>query len=186
MANDVQARSSVLVGIALFAVIGGLILADLVVDYLEGASVLHLAVESIVLLAAGGGVALLSRQLHRSRTDLVSVRADAERWRQEHQQVLAGLGAAIDQQFRRWNLTNAESEVGLLLLKGLSHKEIAEVRDTSERTIREQARALYRKAGLAGRASLSAFFLEDLLLPADIARVRPSACDVKAASDGSP
>ena len=31
--------------------------------------------------------------------------------------------------------------------------------------MREQARALYRKAGLSGRASLSAFFLEDLLLP---------------------
>jgi DNA-binding NarL/FixJ family response regulator len=52
-----------------------------------------------------------------------------------------------------------------LLLKGLSHKEIAAVRSTSERTIREQARAVYRKAGLPGRSALSAFFLEDLLLP---------------------
>jgi hypothetical protein len=31
--------------------------------------------------------------------------------------------------------------------------------------VREQARVLYRKAGLAGKAELSAFFLEDLLLP---------------------
>ena len=35
----------------------------------------------------------------------------------------------------------------------------------SERTIRAQAQSLYSKAGLSGRASLSAFFLEDLLAP---------------------
>jgi DNA-binding NarL/FixJ family response regulator len=57
--------------------------------------------------------------------------------------------------------------VGLLLLKGLSLKEAAEARQTSERTVRQQALAVYRKAGLAGRAELAAFFLEDLLLPRD-------------------
>lgn len=36
---------------------------------------------------------------------------------------------------------------------------------TSERTIRAQARSIYAKAGLSGRAALSAFFLEDLLAP---------------------
>ncbi len=55
--------------------------------------------------------------------------------------------------------------MGLFLLKGLSLKEIASLRNTSERTVREQARSLYRKSGLPGRSSLSAFFLEDLLLP---------------------
>ena len=39
------------------------------------------------------------------------------------------------------------------------------VRATSERTVREQARSIYTKAGLTGRAALSAFFLEDLLAP---------------------
>ena len=32
-----------------------------------------------------------------------------------------------------------------------------------ERTVREQARAVYRKSSLAGRNALSAYFLEDLL-----------------------
>jgi DNA-binding CsgD family transcriptional regulator len=64
-----------------------------------------------------------------------------------------------------WQLSAAEREVALLLLKGLSTKEIATVRATSERTAREQARAVYAKAGLAGRAALSAYFLEDLLAP---------------------
>jgi len=166
MSNDLQTRTSLLVAIALFCAIGGLILADLVLDYLEGASTSHLLIESGILAGAGGGILLLWRQLNQSRADLARVHDEAARWRNQHQQVLAGLGAAIDQQFRSWHLTNAEAEVGLLLLKGLSHKEVADLRGTSERTIREQARALYRKAGLAGRASLSAFFLEDLLLPA--------------------
>jgi DNA-binding NarL/FixJ family response regulator len=39
------------------------------------------------------------------------------------------------------------------------------VRAGSERTVREHARAIYQKAGLTGRAALSAFFLEDLLAP---------------------
>jgi DNA-binding NarL/FixJ family response regulator len=49
---------------------------------------------------------------------------------------------------------------------GLSHKEIAGIRATSETTIRQQSLAIYRKAGLHNRSELSAFFLEDLLLPA--------------------
>src|SRR5439155_26190872 len=91
--------------------------------------------------------------------------ADARRWNQEAQDVLAGLGAAIDCQFDRWGLTPAERDVALLQLKGLRHKEIAELRQTSERTVRQQSLAVYRKAGLAGRSDLAAFFLEDLLLP---------------------
>ena len=39
------------------------------------------------------------------------------------------------------------------------------VLNRSERTVRRRAVSVYRKSGLAGRADLSAFFLEDLLLP---------------------
>ena len=59
------------------------------------------------------------------------------------------------------------TSIALLLLKGPSHKAIAAVRQTSEKTVRQQSLAVYRKAGLSGRAELSAFFLEDLLLPVE-------------------
>jgi hypothetical protein len=49
--------------------------------------------------------------------------------------------------------------------KGYGHKEIAALQRKSERTVRQHAVAVYRKSGLSGRAELSAFFLEDLLLP---------------------
>ncbi|RMF83933.1 MAG: DNA-binding response regulator, partial [Nitrospirae bacterium] len=93
--------------------------------------------------------------------------AEAERWRREARHLLRGLGEAIDAQLHRWGLTPAEREVALLLLKGLSLREIAAVRRVGEATTRQQAQAVYRKAGLAGRHELAAFFLEDLLLPAE-------------------
>lgn len=163
--NDANPRRSLLAAIVLFATVGALIVVDLLADYQEGGSPWHVLAELAVLAAALGGVVVLWRQLRQSRADLAGARQDARRWQQEHAEVLKGLASAIDAQFRHWALTEAEAEVGLLLLKGLSHKEIGQLRRTSERTVREQARALYRKAGLSGRASLSAFFLEDLLLP---------------------
>ena len=97
--------------------------------------------------------------------DLDAARIQGRRWRGETRALLKGLGEAIDRQFLTWKLTEAERDVGLLILKGMSLKEIAAVRVTSERTIRAQARSIYAKAGLSGRAALSAFFLEDLLAP---------------------
>ena len=107
--------------------------------------------------------------VYKSRLALVReldvARIQGRHWRDETRALLKGLGEAIDRQFLTWKLTDAEREVGVLILKGLSLKEIAGVRVTSERTIRAQARSLYAKAGLSGRAALSAFFLEDLLAP---------------------
>ena len=95
--------------------------------------------------------------------DLDAARIQGRQWRDETRALLKGLGQAIDRQFLTWKLTEAERDVGLLILKGLSLKEIAAVRVTSERTIRAEARSIYAKAGLSGRAALSALFLEDLL-----------------------
>ena len=95
-------------------------------------------------------------------TALESSREEAERWRREAEAQLADLGEAIETQLERWELTEAEAQVALELLKGRSHKQIAAARGTSERTVRQQAHAVYRKAGLADRADLAAFFLGPL------------------------
>lgn len=70
----------------------------------------------------------------------------------------------IQKQFDDWALTQSEKEVALLLLKGLSLEEIAQVRDTKEKTVRQQASSCYRKANVSGRHELAAFFFEDLLI----------------------
>jgi len=169
--TQIWAAAAVVVGVALFF---GLELLD---D--EPMTPADMAIELLKIVPGvivGVAVVLLFRISYRQREeqlallrDLEVARIQGQRWRSEARTLLAGLGEAIDGQFSRWNLTEAEREVALLLLKGLSLKEIAAVRATTERTIRAQARSLYTKAGVTGRAALSAFFLEDLLAPIEAA-----------------
>lgn len=156
----------------LFAGIAVLMLADVGDDARTGAGWLHIGVESLIVLLAGLGVWALWGQLGAARRtarrlgdDLTTAQADASRWRAEAQDALRSLGTAIDHQLERWELTAAERAVAVQLLKGLSHKEVASERNTSERTVRQQALAIYRKAGVHSRAELSAFFLRDLPAP---------------------
>jgi DNA-binding CsgD family transcriptional regulator len=161
---------------AAFAVIVGIGLS-IVLDLIEDPDstlldvTLHL-LEMTPLVLTTVGTMILFQVTRRQRDenwqllrDLETARMQGRRWRSEARSHLKGLGEAIDAQFTRWNLTEAEREVALLLLKGLSSKEVAAVRATGERTVREQARSIYSKAGLTGRTALSAFFLEDLLAP---------------------
>lgn len=66
-------------------------------------------------------------------------------------------------QFEEWELTPSEQEIAHLLLKGLSFREIAEIRETKEKTVRHQATGVYTKSGVCGRNEFAAWFFEDLL-----------------------
>ncbi len=160
---------------ALFAAIGAFVAVDVIHDASLGAEVEHVLVEGLLMVLALWGTVIFWRRwlgeraltalaLARARGEIATWQGEAERWRAEAREVMRGLSQAIDVQFERWKLSPAETEVALLLLKGLSHKEIAAVRSTSERTVRQQAAAVYRKGTLSGRAELSAFFLEDPLV----------------------
>jgi DNA-binding CsgD family transcriptional regulator len=164
---------------ALFVVVAVLAGVDLIADLGEGTTRAHVALEAGVVLVglAGAGwttarIVSLAREAQglRARAHDLTARLDASReeatrWRREAAELISGLSAAIDRQLERWALTPAEKETALLLLKGLSHKEIASLRDVSEATARQQAGSIYRKAGLEGRHDLAAFFLEDMLGP---------------------
>ena len=174
-----ERRSVALLG-AVFAAVVGLATIDLGSDLAEGNTTWHVLVEGLLVAFGSAGIVAVARRfvrLMRRERVLVAEAAElnrrldrtieeAERWRKEASDLLAGLGEAIDAQFGRWGLTPAEKEVALLLLKGLSMKEVAQMRGVGESTTRQQARAVYKKAWVSGRYDLSAFFLEDLLLPA--------------------
>jgi len=72
--------------------------------------------------------------------------------------------ALVDDRFAEWALTPAERDVALFALKGLSLAEIADLRDTSEGTVKAQTNAIYRKAGVTGRPQLLSLFIDDLLV----------------------
>jgi DNA-binding CsgD family transcriptional regulator len=77
------------------------------------------------------------------------------------------LAGHIAASFSAWGLTQAETEVAWLLLKGFQFSEVAEMRNVKEKTVRHQATQIYAKAGVKGRSELSASFLEDMLSDSD-------------------
>lgn len=95
------------------------------------------------------------------RSSLDAVSEENRRVSKELERQLSETTGKIESDFKDWNLSDAEIAVGWLILKGFSFQEIADNRQTSERTVRQQAQAIYNKAGLSGRSELSAFFLED-------------------------
>jgi len=140
-------------------------------------SLLDILVDALAMLLTIGaavGVALVTLRLqvqHDEKLalirDLEIARAEGNGWRNKVRSHLAGLKAGMEMQFQDWNLTPAEREVGLLLLKGLSHREVAALRASTEATVRQQAQSIYRKAGLPGKTAFVAYFLEDLFAPED-------------------
>lgn len=70
----------------------------------------------------------------------------------------------VNEKFERWGLTKAEHDVAWLVIKGFSTRETAELRGTSEGTVKSQCNAIYRKVGVTGRAQLLSLIVEDLLL----------------------
>lgn len=145
---------------------------DIYNDYFEGVALWHISFEAIVAVIALIGAFYLIRghftlqhNLEQERQVSSELQDEARKWKQVSKKYVEGLSVEIDNQLEHWDLTKAEKEISFLLLKGLSNKEIAEVRGTSVPTVRSQTNAIYSKSGLSGRSELAAFFLEDLLPP---------------------
>jgi DNA-binding NarL/FixJ family response regulator len=132
----------------------------------------HIATEVILVVLATIGMLsiglryILSKQEnYKMRQDLAAVRSDLKKYKEDTIHLHEGLSQKIDEQLEAWGLSSAEKEIALLLLKGLTVKEVAQVRGTSDRTISQQVSSIYEKSGLHTRSELSAYFLEDLLSP---------------------
>lgn len=69
----------------------------------------------------------------------------------------------MTERFDDWGLTPAERDVALFAIKGLSISDIAQMRATSEGTVKAQTAAIYRKAGVSGRSQLLSLFIDDLM-----------------------
>lgn len=115
-------------------------------------------------LDIGAAIGLISGIGLGGRMLALSVRAG-----REAQEKLARARSAfvdlIEQRFADWALSPAERDVALFSIKGMSVAEIAALRGTSEGTIKAQAAAVYRKAGVGNRHQLLSLFIEDLFDP---------------------
>ena len=71
--------------------------------------------------------------------------------------------SGIDGYFEQWGLSEAEKDIALLTIKGMTISEIAEIRQTKQSTIKTQSSAIYKKAGVSSRAQLVSSLIEELL-----------------------
>lgn len=170
MVTDNQPFHAALLAFLLLLVLGGV--ADLILDRPSTWFSVHVLFEVALVLMSALFATLLwtgwrrtSEHLRATQTELMARDVERDAWRANAQKALEGMARAIDGQFSAWSLTPTEREVALALLKGLGHKKIAARTNRSERTVRQHAVTVYQKAGLAGRAELAAFFLQDLMLP---------------------
>lgn len=104
-------------------------------------------------------------QIIETKKEIVELRFDRDHWKNQSARFIQEFQDYIYTHFTIWGFTEAEKDIGILLLKGLSLREVAGIRGVSEKTIRNQTLAIYSKSSLEGRHELSAFFLEELLKP---------------------
>ena len=143
---------------------------DLALDFSEGTDFAHIAQEAVILTLSLMALAWLLLDLRRHaieieklRNEITGAQQPVPRPENYILEAKSSLSHVIARQFDDWRLTDSEKEVGWLLLKGLSLKEIATLRETLEKTVRQQASAIYKKAGLPGRHAFAAWFIEDAL-----------------------
>ena len=170
--NDEEIPKIRLTYAALLTAVVALGTADIVLDVRGQGFTPHILLELALVVLALGSAVWLARGWRRAADDARRLAAEAERHRADHEhwkteaaRALAGLSAAIDRQLENWELTSAERATARGLLRGLSHRAIADRDGRSERTVRQHAVSVYRKAGVAGRAELAAFFLSALPEP---------------------
>jgi DNA-binding CsgD family transcriptional regulator len=163
-----NSEQSLLFGFAFLS--GGLSIWDLYIDLRRGAAFLHVALEAIIVIVSGFILSKIIAKLKKQKQIVQALeqesfilREDVQRYKISSRKFAHGISDLIDQQLNDWGLSKSEKDVALLLLKGLSLNEIADIRQTSGKTVRHQAGVVYSKANLEGRAQLSAFFLEDIL-----------------------
>ena len=98
-----------------------------------------------------------------AKNEVMILQKEKEEWETKNLKHIQGLSQSIKEKLDSWKLTPSEKEIALFSLKGLSTKEISDIRSTSEITIRQQLSSIYSKSGLRGKNELISFFLEDLL-----------------------
>jgi DNA-binding CsgD family transcriptional regulator len=124
--------------------------------YFDFYSDYHIELESLAVFSLGIGLIIVGTNFWRLLRE--------NRGYQDMSGVARGeFLRVLNWQCNQWELTDSEREIALLLIKGLTIQEVANVRDTKTGTIKSQCNAIYRKSGVAGRNELAAYFMEDLL-----------------------
>ena len=154
-----EKRATALAGLIILQALCALFfIGDVIEDFREDGHLdnPHLLLESIAAVALIAGVIFLMIELR----GLLSRMSDM----QTGLEIANGhLAEVIHDFFEDWNLTKAERDVAIMILKGLDNEAIAQVRNTASGTVRAQATNIYAKSATDGRAQFISLFVEELL-----------------------
>jgi len=152
------------------SVLAASFIIDIYLDLKDHIPFTHIWHEGLLFLFALGGISWQvyvifqkNLSLKRLNMELLTTKQAYQEWQSKTHSNANEIRQLIDQQFGLWHLSHSEKDVALMLIKGFSMKEIAEFRQTQEKTVRQQATTIYKKSALSGRQELAAFFLEDIL-----------------------
>jgi len=146
-----------------FLLIAGANVSDVVADYKMEVAVWHLIVEGITVVISIIAFIVLWRRVIRRNNELAHLRTALIKHQESADAREEASYSTVKTWFNEWKLSPSEQEVAVLMIKGLTFNEIAEVRSMKEKTVRQQASAIYAKSGLSGRNNLSAWLIDALL-----------------------
>jgi DNA-binding NarL/FixJ family response regulator len=156
--------------VIIFLIIMSLNFFDVLTDISLGIPGWHIFSEVLIVVISGIGALFLIKDIRSKTVDISRLKqellASDDKFRNitdEMKNARHEYSAVIQNQFEQWSLTPSEQNVAMLLLKGLSFKEISGVRNTKEKTVRQQASVIYSKANVEGRHDFAAWFLEDFM-----------------------
>ncbi len=131
-------------------------LSDIVLDYIEDELGWHFYIEIVFIVITIFLLIYQVRKIYTIKYELKSTKNKLLLLQNE-------VGVYIEQEFNKWQLTNAEKSIAWLIIKGFSFKEIAKMRSVSGKTVHQQSTRIYQKSGMQNRHELMSGFLEEFI-----------------------
>ncbi|MBK8394264.1 MAG: helix-turn-helix transcriptional regulator [Leptospiraceae bacterium] len=122
--------------------------------------------ETLIAIFSIIGIYFLFKEVKEKKQDIHSAKEVIENLKSKNQklnEINVNFWNSIQDQFKAWSLTEAEKEIAILLLRGLSNQQVAAIRGKSLKTVENQAFSIYQKSGTTGKLEFIAYFISPLL-----------------------
>lgn len=133
---------------------------DVVRDFFESGAPrlpgLHLWMEAVSVIALAIAIGIetnILRRLMRRQLYLQEVSTQAS----------MAMHEIVEERFKEWKLTPSEHDVAMLVVKGFSIAEIANIRGNAEGTVKAHLNAIYRKSDTNSRAEMLGLLIDPLM-----------------------
>ena len=125
------------------------------VGYLP-AEFLHLFFEIFAVFVLGSGIILSQSYSRKLKLDNQNARLVLHQLRNDFDNL-------IQQKFSGWDMSLAEKDIALLILRGLGTSDIAETRKTTLGTVKLQTHKVLQKAGVKSRVEFMSLFMDEFM-----------------------